>query len=208
MSHGEAWHFCRLGPAARARRQDVAHPRREVLPAAARASTTSARRSTTSSGRRCCARRARFEMYRKRHGRITPATVVEFLLLDREFPRAIRFCLIEARGVAARDHRHAAGHVPQRRPSSAWAAALGAGLRAGRRHHRRAACTSTRRAAEAAEPRRQRHPRDVLRAPAPHAAGAAKGQAQAGLTPGRVTRAPPARARTAACRSRGDSTNG
>jgi uncharacterized alpha-E superfamily protein len=33
------------------------------------------------------------EMYRKRHGRITPNEVAEFLVLDGEFPRALRFCL-------------------------------------------------------------------------------------------------------------------
>ncbi|MBI3416671.1 MAG: alpha-E domain-containing protein [Verrucomicrobia bacterium] len=38
-----------------------------------------------------------FEMYRKKHGRISPRSVVEFLLLDREFPRAIHFCLLAAR---------------------------------------------------------------------------------------------------------------
>jgi uncharacterized alpha-E superfamily protein len=38
-----------------------------------------------------------FEMYRKRHGRISPKGVVEFLLLDREFPRAIQFSLLGAR---------------------------------------------------------------------------------------------------------------
>ena len=38
-----------------------------------------------------------FEMYRKRHGRISPDGIVEFLLLDAEFPRAIRFCLNSAR---------------------------------------------------------------------------------------------------------------
>jgi uncharacterized alpha-E superfamily protein len=36
------------------------------------------------------------EMYRKRHGRITPDQVVEFLILDREFPRAVRACLARA----------------------------------------------------------------------------------------------------------------
>jgi uncharacterized alpha-E superfamily protein len=34
-----------------------------------------------------------FEMYRKKHGRIVPRDIVDFLLLDREFPRAIRHCL-------------------------------------------------------------------------------------------------------------------
>ena len=34
-----------------------------------------------------------FEMYRKKHGRIAPRSIVDFLVLDREFPRAIRHCL-------------------------------------------------------------------------------------------------------------------
>ena len=38
-----------------------------------------------------------FEMYRKRRGRISPEGIVQFLLLDPEFPRAIRFCLNSAR---------------------------------------------------------------------------------------------------------------
>ncbi len=33
------------------------------------------------------------EMYRKVHGRIHPTCVMDFLLLDREFPRSIRYCL-------------------------------------------------------------------------------------------------------------------
>jgi uncharacterized alpha-E superfamily protein len=36
------------------------------------------------------------EMYRQRHGRITPAHVVEFLVLDQEFPRAVLHCLTKA----------------------------------------------------------------------------------------------------------------
>jgi uncharacterized alpha-E superfamily protein len=34
-----------------------------------------------------------FEMYRKCFGRILPERVVEFLLLDDEFPRAVRYCI-------------------------------------------------------------------------------------------------------------------
>ncbi len=34
-----------------------------------------------------------FEMYRKRYGRIEPLQVAEFLVLDQDFPRAIRYCL-------------------------------------------------------------------------------------------------------------------
>ena len=36
------------------------------------------------------------EMYRQVHGRITPDHVVEFLILDREFPRAVLYCLTRA----------------------------------------------------------------------------------------------------------------
>jgi uncharacterized alpha-E superfamily protein len=38
-----------------------------------------------------------FEMYRQRHGRIAPGKIVQFLMLDTEFPRAVRFCLNQAR---------------------------------------------------------------------------------------------------------------
>jgi uncharacterized alpha-E superfamily protein len=36
------------------------------------------------------------EMFRRRHGRILPEKVVDFLVLDREFPRAVLFCLLQA----------------------------------------------------------------------------------------------------------------
>lgn len=39
-----------------------------------------------------------FEMYRKRYHKITPARVVEFLVLDRDFPRAIQHCIETADG--------------------------------------------------------------------------------------------------------------
>jgi uncharacterized alpha-E superfamily protein len=34
-----------------------------------------------------------FEMYRKRFGQIDPKRIVEFLLVDGEFPRAVRYCM-------------------------------------------------------------------------------------------------------------------
>jgi len=37
-----------------------------------------------------------FEMYRKRYGQVVPDQIIEFLLLDSEFPRAIHHCLIMA----------------------------------------------------------------------------------------------------------------
>jgi uncharacterized alpha-E superfamily protein len=46
-------------------------------------------------------------MYCKRHGRILPREVVEFLLLDREFPRSVQFCLR-----AARDSLHVISGAP------------------------------------------------------------------------------------------------
>jgi uncharacterized alpha-E superfamily protein len=36
------------------------------------------------------------EMYRQRHGRLDPASVVQFLVLDREFPRAVLYNLTKA----------------------------------------------------------------------------------------------------------------
>jgi uncharacterized alpha-E superfamily protein len=36
------------------------------------------------------------EMYRQRHGRLEPASVVQFLVLDREFPRAVLYTLTKA----------------------------------------------------------------------------------------------------------------
>ncbi|WP_429884485.1 alpha-E domain-containing protein [Geoalkalibacter halelectricus] len=37
-----------------------------------------------------------FEMYRKRYGQIAPDNIIEFLVLDNQFPRAIHHCLIMA----------------------------------------------------------------------------------------------------------------
>lgn len=34
-----------------------------------------------------------FQMYRQKYGRLTPRDVVEFLVLDRDFPRSIHFCV-------------------------------------------------------------------------------------------------------------------
>jgi uncharacterized alpha-E superfamily protein len=106
MAHNEAWHFCRLGRmlerADKTSRMldvkyyillrsadDVGSPFDDIQWAAVLRSASA------------------FEMYRKRHGRISPKGVVEFLILDREFPRAIQFCL-----VAARDSLHAISGTP------------------------------------------------------------------------------------------------
>ena len=60
------------------------------------------------------------EMYRKRHGRITPTQVAEFLILDRDFPRAMHFCLLQAEESLLAITGSQPGTFA-RRPSSAWA---------------------------------------------------------------------------------------
>jgi uncharacterized alpha-E superfamily protein len=47
------------------------------------------------------------EMYRKRHGPIIPDQIIEFLVLDREFPRSVHYCL-----TTANDSLHAISGTP------------------------------------------------------------------------------------------------
>ncbi len=101
MNQSEAWHFCRLG-----RQLERADKTSRILDV----KYYLLLRSTEDVGTpfddiqwvAVLRSASAFEMYRKRHGRISPRGVVEFLLLDREFPRAVQFCL-----VAARDSLHA-----------------------------------------------------------------------------------------------------
>ncbi len=96
MTHNEAWSFCRLGRklerADKTSRivdvkyffllphvQDIGSPVDDIQWAAVLRSASA------------------FEMYRKRHGRTAPRAVVEFLLLDRQFPRAVHNCLHSTR---------------------------------------------------------------------------------------------------------------
>jgi uncharacterized alpha-E superfamily protein len=92
MSYNEAWHFLRMGR--QLERADKTSRILDVkyfmlLPSANAVGTPyddihwSAVLKSVSG----------FEMYRKKHGRISPRNIVEFLVLDREFPRAIRHCL-------------------------------------------------------------------------------------------------------------------
>jgi uncharacterized alpha-E superfamily protein len=95
MSRGEGWHFCLLGRMLEradktSRMLDVKYF--HLLPTASYVGTpyddilwAAVLRSLSG-----------LEMYRKRHHRITPASVVEFITLDREFPRAIHHCVIMA----------------------------------------------------------------------------------------------------------------
>jgi uncharacterized alpha-E superfamily protein len=92
MSHSEAWHFVRMGR--KLERADkttrILDVKYFILLPSARAVGTpyddihwSAVLKSVSG----------FGMYRKKHGRISPPTIVEFLLMDHDFPRSIRFCI-------------------------------------------------------------------------------------------------------------------
>ncbi len=95
MTHNEAWHFMRMGrKLERAdktsrildvkyfmllpKTSDVGTPYDDIHWAAVLKSVSG------------------FEMYRKKYGRITPIEVVEFLIMDHEFPRAVNFCVRNA----------------------------------------------------------------------------------------------------------------
>ncbi len=92
MSHNEGWHFCRLGRLIEradktSRILDTKYYL--LLPSVAAVGTPyddimwgAVLRSTSA-----------FEMYRKRFQQISPDRIVEFLVLDREFPRAIHYCV-------------------------------------------------------------------------------------------------------------------
>jgi uncharacterized alpha-E superfamily protein len=117
MSHGEGWHFSRLGRTLERadkttrlldvkyfillpRHTDVGSPFDDIQWSAVLRSASA------------------FEMYRKRHGRIAPDRIVEFLLLDREFPRSVHYCLN-----AAEESLHAISGTPVgtfRNPVERW----------------------------------------------------------------------------------------
>lgn len=95
MSRGEAWHFARMGRllerADKTSRildvkyflllpsvQDVGTPL-DIIEWSALLKSASA-----------------LQMYHRSRGRISPAQVVDFLILERDFPRSIRFCLERA----------------------------------------------------------------------------------------------------------------
>ena len=106
MSHAEAWNFARLGRMLE--RADKTSRILDVkyfilLPSADQVGSAVDDIQWAAVLRSASA----FEMYRKRHGRISPRGVVDFLLLDPQFPRAIRFCLL-----AARDSFHAISGTP------------------------------------------------------------------------------------------------
>ena len=95
MTHGEAWHFMRMG-----RMIERADKTSRILDVKYFILLRSAQDVGSSFDETQWAAVLRsasaFEMYRKRHGRISPRNIVQFLMLDDEFPRAIRFCLDSA----------------------------------------------------------------------------------------------------------------
>jgi len=95
MSHGEAWHFARMGRFLE--RADKTSRILDVkyfllLPNTADVGTP----LDTIQWLALLKSASALEMYRKRRGRIAPEPVAEFLILDLAFPRAMHFCLIRA----------------------------------------------------------------------------------------------------------------
>jgi uncharacterized alpha-E superfamily protein len=95
MSHGEGWHFGRMGRLLE--RADKTSRILDVkyfilLPAVAYVGTPFDDIQWAAVLKSASA----FEMYRKRHGRLVPDRVADFLILDREFPRAMHDCIVKA----------------------------------------------------------------------------------------------------------------
>ena len=95
MTHGEGWQFARLGRMLEradktARIIDVKYF--ILLPSVEYIGTPYDHILWGSILRSASA----FEMYRKRYGRIVPDQIIEFMVLDAEFPRAIHHCLVMA----------------------------------------------------------------------------------------------------------------
>ena len=92
MLHGEGWHFYRMGRMLE--RADKTSRLLDVkyfilLPSLSDLGTPLDDIQWAAVLRSASA----LEMYRKRHGHIVPEDIVEFLVLDGEFPRSIDFCL-------------------------------------------------------------------------------------------------------------------
>jgi uncharacterized alpha-E superfamily protein len=95
VSHNEAWHFAHIGRLIEradktSRIVDVQYflllPNPEDVGGALDVVRWSALLKSASA----------LEMYRREHGRITPARVADFLILNRSFPRSMHFCVIHA----------------------------------------------------------------------------------------------------------------
>ncbi len=95
MSHGESWHFARLGRLLEradktSRIVDVQYFLLLPSPSDIGSSLDVVRWSALLKSATA------LEMYRREHGRIVPVKVADFLLLNRQFPRSVHHCLIYA----------------------------------------------------------------------------------------------------------------
>ena len=107
-----------------------------------------------------------FEMYRKRHGRISPTRIVEFLLLDRDFPRAIHYSPEGRHGSrCTRFTGTPTGDVPRNRRAAARRCSARSWRTPRSTRSSPAACTSTWTAADEDEPGRHADPRHLLLRP-------------------------------------------
>ncbi len=95
MSHCEAWHFARMGRLLEradktSRIVDVKYfillPKVELIGSSLDIVQWSALLKSASA----------LEMYRRASGRIVPQRVADYLILDRDFPRSMHFCVIKA----------------------------------------------------------------------------------------------------------------
>ena len=91
MSHGEAWHFARMGRLVEradktSRFLDVEH----FFGGGEGAGRDPVRWSSVLESA------SALEMYRKQYGAVSRKDTVRFLVLDRAFPRAMHFCLVKA----------------------------------------------------------------------------------------------------------------
>lgn len=93
LSHGEGWHFCNLGRLLE--RTDKTSRILDVKYCMLQAIASPAQQDDIQWGAVLKSASA-LEMYRKRYRRIQPDRVVEFLMFDTEFPRAIMYCLRKA----------------------------------------------------------------------------------------------------------------
>lgn len=107
MSHNEAWHFSRIGRLIEradktSRIVDVQYyillPDAKHVGSALDVVRWSALLKSASA----------LVMYRRQHGKIVPERVANFLILDRDFPRAMHFCVIRAQ----ESLRHITGSQP------------------------------------------------------------------------------------------------
>ncbi len=96
MTHGEAWHFCRVG-----KYMERADKTSRILDVKYFILLRSVNDIGTAwddiQWAAVLRSNSAFEMYRKDKGRITPKGVVDYLLLNRYFPRAIYYSLLAAR---------------------------------------------------------------------------------------------------------------